>query len=212
MSFGDNGYIRADISNSMAIQAGSSSTVGWQVRTSDNATAKLSMSGTGGTSLALEGATPVTGTGITFPATQSASSNANTLDDYEEGTWTPVLKSDTTSPTVGYSVQVGFYTKIGRVVTLCGRVSTSSISGGSGSAYIDGLPFAAGATNNPFPGALEVSEITFSAGKTYVNNRILTGSVQMAFSQVGSAGGAIGIPIGSFASACDLVFSCVYFV
>ena len=38
------------------------------------------------------GATPTSnGSGITFPATQSASTNANTLDDYEEGTWTPVL-------------------------------------------------------------------------------------------------------------------------
>jgi hypothetical protein len=162
--------------------------------------------------ITLGGSTNTSGMGLTFPATQSASSNANTLDDYEEGTWTPVLNADSTPPTVGYSVQVGFYTKIGRVVTVCGRVSTSSRSGGSGSAYIDGLPFAGGATNNPFPGALEVSEITFSSGKTYVNNRVLTGSVQMAFSQCGSAGGAIGIPIGSFASACDLVFSCVYFV
>ena len=40
-------------------------------------------------SLALQGATSVTGTGISFPATQSASSDANTLDDYEEGAWTP---------------------------------------------------------------------------------------------------------------------------
>jgi hypothetical protein len=40
--------------------------------------------------IGLGGATPTTsGTGITFPATASASTNANTLDDYEEGTWTP---------------------------------------------------------------------------------------------------------------------------
>ena len=41
--------------------------------------------------LGLGGAIPSSGTGITFPATQSASSNANTLDDYEEGTWTPTV-------------------------------------------------------------------------------------------------------------------------
>jgi hypothetical protein len=38
------------------------------------------------------GATPTTsGTGITFPASASASTNANTSDDYEEGTWTPTV-------------------------------------------------------------------------------------------------------------------------
>jgi len=79
------------------------------------------------------GATPTTsGTGITFPATQSASTNANTLDDYEEGTWTPSIGGNAT-----YTTQVGFYTKIGRQVTiifnleilLLGTGSTSTITG-----------------------------------------------------------------------------------
>ena len=51
--------------------------------------------------------------GITFPATQSASTNANTLDDYEEGTWTPTATNFTVS---GTSTLTGTYTKIGRVV------------------------------------------------------------------------------------------------
>ena len=42
-----------------------------------------STAGVGGATAAASGA------GITFPATQSASSDANTLDDYEEGTWNP---------------------------------------------------------------------------------------------------------------------------
>jgi hypothetical protein len=60
-------------------------------------------------------AAPTTsGTGITFPATQSASSNANTLDDYEEGTWTPVNVGMTFAGTALYNAS---YTKIGRLVT-----------------------------------------------------------------------------------------------
>ena len=40
------------------------------------------------------GTTPsASGAGISFPATQSTSTDANTLDDYEEGTWTPDRKS-----------------------------------------------------------------------------------------------------------------------
>jgi hypothetical protein len=63
-------------------------------------------------SLALEGATSVSGTGISFPATQSASSDANTLDDYEEGTWTPKQTNGT-----NYNVaSTCRYTKIGALV------------------------------------------------------------------------------------------------
>ena len=76
-----------------------------------------------------------TGTGITFPATQSASSDANTLDDYEEGTWTPSLGGNTT-----YSEQTGTYTKIGRQVTVRYRIAVSSIGTGS-TTTLTGLPF-----------------------------------------------------------------------
>ena len=91
-----------------------------------------------GKSLALgSGAVPQTGTGITFPATQSASSDANTLDDYEEGTWTPSLGGTAT-----YSEQTGTYTKIGRQVTVRYRIAVSSIGTGS-TTTLTGLPFTA---------------------------------------------------------------------
>ena len=94
------------------------------------------------TTIGVGGATPSTsGAGITFPATQSASTDANTLDDYEEGTWTPVLQASSSNPTVGYVVQVGHYTKVGRMVQIPGRLQINSISGGSGNIRIAGLPF-----------------------------------------------------------------------
>lgn len=46
------------------------------------------------TTMSVGGATPsASGSGISFPATQSSSTDANTLDDYEEGTWTPNMTS-----------------------------------------------------------------------------------------------------------------------
>ena len=98
-----------------------------------------------GKSLALEGATSQTGTGISFPTTSisHSSSNANTLDDYEEGTWTPILTRATTAPTItAYGYQQGKYTKVGRLVTLHGMVRADTITaGGSGANLIGGLPF-----------------------------------------------------------------------
>jgi len=54
------------------------------------------------------------GAGIAFPATQSASTDANTLDDYEEGTWTPTVTAVTTTGSPAYA---GSYVKIGKQVT-----------------------------------------------------------------------------------------------
>ena len=90
-----------------------------------------------GKTVALQGATTQTGTGITFPATQSASTDANTLDDYEEGTWTPSLGGNTT-----YNSQNGTYTKVGRQVTVRGQVNVNAIGTGS-TTLISGLPFTA---------------------------------------------------------------------
>jgi len=99
----------------------------------------------GGTVILQGGSTSATGVGITFPATQSASSNANTLDDYEEGTWTPQIGSDGTQPTVTYSSQFGNYTKIGNRVYVEFYLQWTGTSGGSGSLTIKNLPFAASA-------------------------------------------------------------------
>ena len=74
------------------------------------------------------GATPSSGTGIAFPATQSASSDANTLDDYEEGTFTVTAFGTTTAGTTTYSNQQGSYTKIGRQVTISIRLTYSALT------------------------------------------------------------------------------------
>lgn len=78
------------------------------------------------------GAIPSSGIGIAFPATQSASSNANTLDDYEEGTWTPIINSQTQGT-------AGVYVKVGKLVMLAIDI-TVSYTGGS--TYVwTGIPF-----------------------------------------------------------------------
>ena len=83
---------------------------------------------------------PVLTDGIIFPATRIPSDNVNTLDDYEEGTWTPSLGGTAT-----YSVQAGFYTKIGNFVFVRGRLELTAIGTGS-TTQISGLPFTATAS------------------------------------------------------------------
>ena len=79
--------------------------------------------------------TKITTPQVAFPATQSASSDANTLDDYEEGTWTPTLLSGTCS-----SANMT-YTKIGRQVTVAGQIDHTGNGSGTTPVTITSLPF-----------------------------------------------------------------------
>jgi hypothetical protein len=84
----------------------------------------------------------LTGGQIAFPATQSASSDANTLDDYEEGTFTATMSTSSSgSVTIDTSFRTGWYTKIGRQVTIIGQFKVSSVSSPAGELYLNGLPF-----------------------------------------------------------------------
>ena len=97
----------------------------------------------GASTIAVGNATPsASGAGITFPATQSASTDANTLDDYEEGTWTPVVVGSTSGTVTAYSSRSGNYTKIGNVVTCNVQVDISNSTGCVGNVRVNGLPFA----------------------------------------------------------------------
>lgn len=80
---------------------------------------------------------------IKFPATQVPSADANTLDDYEEGTWTPSVGGTAT-----YLIQTGVYTKIGRLVSFQTRLQINVLGTGLTST-ISGLPFTAAESVTP---------------------------------------------------------------
>ena len=92
-----------------------------------------------------------TGAGqLKFPATQNPSTDANTLDDYEEGTFTPTIAFGGSSSGVTYSVQTGGYIKIGKTVFIRINLTLTSNGSGTGSASIGGLPFTSGSVPGNF--------------------------------------------------------------
>ena len=98
------------------------------------------------TTIGVGGTTPsASGAGISFPATQSASSDANTLDDYEEGTFTPTIIGKTTAGTGTYSNQTGSYIKVGQMVSIFIRMDWSAHTG-TGNMGFGGLPFTSAGT------------------------------------------------------------------
>jgi hypothetical protein len=90
------------------------------------------------------GNTSASGVGVAFPSTQVASSDANTLDDYEEGSWTPTITYETPGTlSVTYSSRAGTYTKVGNIVTLSFGIRLSGFTKGtaSGGLRVGGVPF-----------------------------------------------------------------------
>jgi hypothetical protein len=84
----------------------------------------------------------LTANGIKFPATQVTSADGNTLDDYEEGTWTATLLCGSSGTiTLKAGNQTGVYTKIGRVVNVSGYFEVDSVNSPLGRLRVSGLPF-----------------------------------------------------------------------
>ena len=102
--------------------------------------------------------------GIKFPATAVASSDGNTLDDYEEGTWTGIYVSDgnvTGTPTFSN----GTYVKIGRLATLFGQW-TADITATGAETFIqfEGIPFTQRANASQAVGTASLAGNTYAAG------------------------------------------------
>lgn len=107
------------------------------------------------TTIGVGGATAAaSGSGITFPATQSASTDANTLDDYEEGTWTPTVTPGSGSLTA-YSSS-GIYTKVGRLVTVVGDFILTTVGTASGGVTVGGFPFACIGPSTAYRGSIGI--------------------------------------------------------
>ena len=106
----------------------------------------------------------ITPGGIAFPPAQNPSSDANTLDDYEEGTWTPVLSGFSS---VTYSYRIGTYTKIGRMVYVFWDFNVTSKTG-TGDSNISGLPFLVSPSMAGYSVAMHRAADLFNAnGVTY---------------------------------------------
>lgn len=112
---------------------------------------------------------------IKFPSTPNLSSDVNTLDDYEEGIWTPLFSSSSSPPSVSYNTtRYGIYVKIGKTVFISGTVSLISASGGSGNLLISGLPYTAASDTTGGLGSLALGLrsgwTTTTPGTAYVQN------------------------------------------
>ena len=140
-----------------------------------NGSERMRLNTTGALVLA-GGSTSASGIGIAFPATQSASSDANTLDDYEEGTWTPNVNGASVG---SFTTKTGYYVKTGRQVTCWFVCDGGNTGGGGATQYVTGLPFTITTaihnsimgqmgTNGPATRTLDLMALNANFGVAYV--------------------------------------------
>ena len=112
---------------------------------------------------------------------------ANKLDDYEEGTFTPVVAGGTSAGTASYSTQSGSYTKVGNLVTVWIRLNYTS-GNGSGSLQVKGFPFTVVTTNIPtfvvYTVGITASSTALPAGFCNLSN-----GIQLVENQTGGNSG-----------------------
>jgi hypothetical protein len=157
--------------------------------------------------IVISGTTP-TLNGITFPATQVPSADANTLDDYEEGTFTATIVGSSTAGTASYTAQTGYYTKIGNTVAISLYISWSSGTG-TGALRISNLPFTSAASRYQSITIGQLENVTKTASTT-IAAQISPSVIFILFVEIPSTGGANSSL--SYDAAGNIFISGTYFV
>lgn len=146
---------------------------------------------------------------LAFPSPANPSANANTLDDYAEGLWTPTLLFGGASTGITYGAATnGRYTKIGRTVFAAGTLTLTSKGTATGTALLGGLPFTS--LNDTIPTAVSIG---FATGLSSVGGAVI-GTVTQNTQRVGlyqsANGGATALTNANFTNTAALYLSLVY--
>jgi hypothetical protein len=110
----------------------------------------------------------------------SSSTDPNVLDYYEEGSWTPTLVGGTSPGSYTITSTSAKYVKVGRLVTVTGRLNITINSAGSGTLRFGGLPFAKNA-NEFLTGTVMVQNITVDATIKSLAATAFTSSLDSTF-------------------------------
>ncbi len=133
-------------------------------------------------------AVTLSGGQVVFPASQNASANVNTLDDYEEGTFTPAMTFGGASVGITYTTQAGNYTKIGDRILYNFTIILSNKGSSNGNLFVTSLPFIAkSVTGHAPPVNLRIVRIAFvDTPQMYIRQ----GESNCALTEAPAGGGA----------------------
>ena len=137
--------------------------------------------------------------------------SANTLDDYEEGTFSPVFQTGGNSNGIGHSTSLGTYTKVGNRVICNGFAAMNSKDGASltgGDVTIGGLPFTVSNANNAYSAAgFRIQNMTFA---DIVSLGTTINTTQLNFREITNSGSTSNLTDGNIASDSYVIFDISY--
>ena len=144
---------------------------------------------------------------VKFPASQNASADANTLDDYKEASFTPTVSFGGASVGVTYSSQVGVVTKVGRIVQATVNIVLTSKGSSVGTASIGTLPVAS-TSGTDSPCSVQINN--FAAGViTTVQSQVSASSSSIGISRY-AAGANTALADTDFTNTSVLKITCSY--
>lgn len=148
-----------------------------------------------------------------FISTSGAGNTITISGSYVQNTWTPTLAFGGSSVGITYSLQEGFYSRIGNTVFYAGAIILTSKGAQVGAATIEGLPFSeAVAVNTVQFGLLVESFLTFSVGFTNIWQLNTPSSTQLQlFQGAGTGISQAQLTDVNFANNTQLSFTGFYF-
>lgn len=149
---------------------------------------------------------------LQFPATANPSTDANTLDDYEEGLWTPTLTFGGGATGLTYGFQHGQYIKIGQFCLIEGRITLTAKGSSTGSAVIAGLPFTSknhAAANPVSAGHGAFTTMANMASLTAPGMSVLENTSTMELRNYGATGSS-DMTDASFTNTTAILFVAMY--
>ena len=162
------------------------------------------------TTIGVGASASASGSGVTFPATHSASSDVNTLDDYEEGAWTPDLRFGGANTGITYQAynEPGFYYKIGGIVFFSCTQYLSSKGSATGNATVAGLPFTSAKGNGGrVPLSINLGGVTY-VGSFFAQTDY--NSTQMVLAQVTELGVGAALTDANFSNTSTFFIAGFY--
>lgn len=155
------------------------------------------------------GATSLASGQFTFPATQAPSTDANTLDDYEEGTWTPSLQFGGAASGMTYgATRTGHYIKVGQLVHISFRLVLTARGTSTGNATVTGLPFTSANDGIGVAGDLQAGSMTGLTG--FGTGLYVAANGTSALLTQGSATGDVPLTHAVFTNTSDIVGTVTY--
>ena len=152
---------------------------------------------------------PQAGAGIYLGVTSGTA--ANLLDDYEEGTFSPVFQTGGNSNGISHSISSGTYTKVGNRVICNGFAAMNGKDGASltgGNVTIGGLPFAVSNDNNSYSAAgIRPQNISFA---DFMSLATIVGGTQLDFREITNSGSVTTLTDGNIASNSYIIFDISY--